>query len=605
MTGVTARPVTRPIHGTCVRKGLEPRAGSPLKLGLWRLCLTGLCLLAACQRPAATPPTFLLPAAYNLTGSDEVNWISRALPALLAESLDQIPGARVQRVDRYQDAAGHPPGALLACRYEPGPGGKIRIRCSRDGSDLMVAAETGPDGPWGRVAQEIGRQIDSRAGQVADVPSAALRAFSEGRYLDAAAAARGFSPVYEEGVGTLAARGDQEAVRELLALAETQSNRLRPATAARLDLARAAIKGDLAGQAAALARLDSVAAPDPARLSQLGSVLISLRRIPDAIAVQERLTVLTPNQPDAWNQLGYFRAAAGNLAGARAALEQYRSLMPDSPNPLDSLGEVHFQAGEFTAAERYFRDAYAKNRDFNGGQALIKAAFAQRARGDRAGAQATIRQAAERRPDATLLLAQWDYSGGDREAAIAALESALPSAPAANQPAIAIQLALWRFVSGDTRAAVQLLSRAQTASGITGTMRLNALFASFLTQPDAPAAVWEARAAEALPGPGLEELRVVLVSLALITRQRGSEALPALESRFKVTSPLNDTRVRVLLAESLRQAGKADAARSYLVPRVIPILVTGDSFASILLAMEHDLRRKLLPATAAAAPKGG
>ena len=542
-------------------------------------------------RPAPTPTrAWVIPQAENLTGDPEWDWLSRALPALLEESLSAVRGSRVQRVPRYLDAAGQTQGTPVHCRYWELSGRRLRFACWPEAASSEIQAECGP-GEVAAAASALARQLEASSAPLQPVADDALRALAEGRYLLAAEQAPQLAVVYLDGVSALLARGEVAEARRLLELAAQQKDSLPAVVRARLDLARSTIDQDAAGQTAALQRLDALTSPDPLRLAQLASLLAAQRKLPQAIAAQEQLTALTPTNGDAWNQLGYYRAAAGDFSGAQAALARYRTVAPESPNPLDSLGEIHYAVGRFREAAHFFLEAYSKDPRFNGGQALLKAAFARQWSGDRSGAQTALEQFLQGREDAAVVRAQFRYSWGDSQAA-AELEHALPQLAAGVQSAAAIQLALWRFIAGDQAGAHAYLSRA-AASPPAGQIRLNAMLTSFLIQPDAPLAEWRARAEKALPGPQSAEVRTILVSLALIARQRGAEVVDDLRRRYESTSPLHDSRVRILLAESLRQASRGTEARELLRFYTIPVLAPGDAFASILLRLEHELRRQL------------
>ena len=57
-------------------------------------------------------------------------------------------------------------------------------------------------------------------------------------------------------------------------------------------------------------------------------------------------------------------------------------------NPIDSLGDVHFYLGQFSEAEKFYREEYAKDSTFLNGASLIKAATAHLITGDIPGAEA-------------------------------------------------------------------------------------------------------------------------------------------------------------------------------------------------------------------------
>jgi tetratricopeptide (TPR) repeat protein len=343
-------------------------------------------LTPGCNRSTPPPTQWILLPAENLTGDASLDWAARAIPVLLEASLEPVPGMQVLRLGRYQDSAG--PAATLHCRYERADGG-LRVSCWRESSpETWEASGPAPGGggtsSLAAITAALTQRIHPQARAARPLSDAALESFAQGQYLEAAEQSPAFSAAYTDGVAALIGQGSMDAARKLLDLGERNATQLPPLTNARLDLARSTVSGDATAQIAALEKLDALSSPDPRRLAQLAQLLLSRRRIPDAVAAQQRLTALTPQDASAWNQLGYIRAAAGDLRGAKTALAEYRRIAPATPNALDSLGEVHYQAGEFAAAEKYFREAHAQDPAFNGGQAAIKAAPARPRRSKRA-----------------------------------------------------------------------------------------------------------------------------------------------------------------------------------------------------------------------------
>jgi TolB-like protein/tetratricopeptide (TPR) repeat protein len=86
-------------------------------------------------------------------------------------------------------------------------------------------------------------------------------------------------------------------------------------------------------RAAALAPGD-----DYQRMVRQCRLLAALGRLPEAIAIERRMTQVAPAAPGGWSLLGYHSAALGELAQARAALRQAQLLLPDDDHVSFYLG---------------------------------------------------------------------------------------------------------------------------------------------------------------------------------------------------------------------------------------------------------------------------
>jgi tetratricopeptide (TPR) repeat protein len=210
-------------------------------------------------------------------------------------------------------------------------------------------------------------------------------------------------------------------------------------------LISATIDKDVAGRNAALTALVKMSPNDLSLLSALAETESLARRFTAAADLYRKILAVDPGNSVAMNSLGYAEASAGNVDAAVKALEQYGKSVDQSTNALDSLGEVHFMNGRFAEAERYFQQAYRRDPRFLGGATLMKAAYAHWLAGDLAGADAIFKRFVEDRmnqKDATAAWreANWLYTTGRREQAVAKLKEA-----SADQPQLAQrQLAVWR-----------------------------------------------------------------------------------------------------------------------------------------------------------------
>lgn len=93
--------------------------------------------------------------------------------------------------------------------------------------------------------------------------------------------------------------------------------------------------------------------------------LVGEGKMPEAIAVYERILSIDPNDAFAYNTLGYYFLQQGDFAKAEDYLRRYRFLAPDQANPYDSLGELFTTTGRYDEAEESFKKALEIKPDFH------------------------------------------------------------------------------------------------------------------------------------------------------------------------------------------------------------------------------------------------
>jgi hypothetical protein len=91
--------------------------------------------------------------------------------------------------------------------------------------------------------------------------------------------------------------------------------------------------------------------------------------------------------------------------------------------------------------------------------------------------------------------------------------------------------------------------------------------ASFLTQPQAGAAEWEARAAKRFGQPAVRDQ---MVAYALLLGRQFGEALPYWRRVWEQSNPTNEEGQPVLLAWAMIESGKWDGITSLVGPTPIP-----------------------------------
>ena len=261
-----------------------------------------------------------------------------------------------------------------------------------------------------------------------------MTAFAQGREAEDAAAAvtafersvsidPDFGGAYVAWARALLLRGDRAGLMSVIEKARARGDRIIESRRIELELLQSAASNDAALRRKALEALSRVTPADADVFRQLGREASAARHYDSAAGFYRRVTALDPLDQAAWNQLGYAEAARRNLDAARAALLEYRRLAPKGANPLDSLGDVHFHLGAFREAEKYYLQAYEKDKAFLGGADLYKAARARLMTGDTAGADDIFQRYAAARSAAQDPLggyrqAQWLYLTGKKAEAV-------------------------------------------------------------------------------------------------------------------------------------------------------------------------------------------
>lgn len=536
---------------------------SPARLCLAKFALLGFAWIPlSCSRPAAAPSggdrVAILPFE-NLTGDASLDWTGSAIEHAVREQLAGIRGLRVAAVARASDALGV--GATrLVDGYLTREHGRLRLAARVTGVESNgPAADIRADGsdPL-ELAGKVALALSPQAHPYPTRNAAALKAFTEGRYEEAAHLDPGYGLAYTTWANTLASKGDREGVLRAVAAATAQGDRIPPADRERLAYVAATLQGDSKGQLNALAALAKLAPGDIDVLRRLGGLALRARRFSAAADWFRKATAVDPANGVLWNDLGYALAYARNPEGAFSALREYAKTAPGQPNPSDSSGEVAFYFGRFEEADRDFQEAWKRNPGFLNGAPMLKAAYSRLMLGDLDGADQRFSQYLARPDD--YKRAQWEYLTGRRPQAMARLRARPPADSLART-----QLAFWALGSGDLNGARELAASASARQN-----SALAYVARFLAQPSAPASEWRARAAAAFASaPGIQ---AVALSYALLLDRHFPEAAVELRKLFDETPPETAGPVKVLLAWALIESGKTGEARDYLDTWPVPLL---------------------------------
>jgi len=601
-------------------------------------------ILSSCQRQPAGVQRLAILRFENLTGDDSLNWMGRAVSAVMnaelggSRSVSVVDFGPLHASDRTLGArpiaapgiSTERPAALLA-----GATGILYGRISRVGANLRLDAELFDTsrGKIERVLSAAGPErqgviplADSLAKELAapvrpfgtghndalhefclglesSDPQAAVAAFSH-----AVAADPNLGQAYVAWAQVAAGQNDRAEAERVIGLATARGTALQELERARIAALAAELRGD---QAATMRALETVARLDPADvglLRRLAQANQGARRFSEAAENLKKALEVEPGNPELWNELGYAEMFAGALTAATTALDEYRRIRPSDPNALDSLGDVNFYFGQFAAAEQYYRQAFEKENAFNGGAALMKAAHARLRTGDTSGADALFNQYLEaRRKDndqlTELRRAEWEFITGRRKRAVERLEAYSHSAPALATglgPQLNAQLAVWELELGDRARAREFAQRAQGPRG-----SALAALAQFLSETPAAPTEWKQRALELFPHPGDERTRNLILGCTLLLQNEFAAAVPVLSEVYQHSAPEPREILPVLLAWAQIETGHIDdAARLVLrnpIPNPTPELFASLAFPRLLQLQANVLEKQGKAAEAASA----
>lgn len=346
---------------------------------------------------------------------------------------------------------------------------------------------------------------------------------------------------------------------------------LGPAAQLRLT----ALPNDLAGRASLAERLSAATPADSETAQRAATLLLHAGRFAEGARIFDRALLAEPDWGELHNDAAFSYALAGRTTDALKASAAYRRSDPESGNPQDTLGEVLCLLGAYPLGERQFLAGFDKPR-FSVGSVnlpkttlLRKAAEAARLARNQAEADqifAKYAEALRQHPLLPLEQAQWDYTSGRTEPALRSLEE---FAAKANLSAAWLQLSLWRARAGNQRAAAAAAKLAVDTSRNAGE-RNAGVMAQFVTQPDAPAAEWQLRAARQFPQPQAALFARQALVHALALHRQWTEAAAAAEALANSASAAVYNPWRYLRAAALAEAGQPDQARVYLKRGPLP-----------------------------------
>ena len=536
--------------------------------------------LAGCaRRPAGASDRLAVVSFENLSSNLDLDWMRRAVPAVVVSDLAGASNMDAQMVDSINTAYSIPASRALEA-YAVERNGRLEIHAAlQDLNSHRTVQSFEVDGPSAGgplpLANQLAQELSPSARRLQITP-AALRSFGEAlNATDRAEALRGFesavkdspafSIAYLDWAKTLVQAGDREGA--LKALEAGERGTADAIDRAQLAYTAASIRGDANARKNALESLTRLLPANPKVFQELAALDVSERRFQEAVANYEAAVRLDPDEPETWNQMGYAQAYQQNLAAARAALQHYQELLPqENANSLDSLGEVSFFLGDFTGAAKYFLDADQKNRGQFGGAELLKAAQARLMAGDLPAADALFQKysALLSGSRAAYLRAQWEFLTGRRSEAMAGMEKTIAALAGDDQSVALSQMAIWKLQTGDSKAARDFATQAAARAAGPLARSLSAACRAIVT---APATASGSPLADAF---------------ALLLARQYKQATPLLEDLLRRTDPSRDGQVRTLLAWAYLRTNRITDADRLL--RIFPIpLSSGESvFASLV-----------------------
>jgi tetratricopeptide (TPR) repeat protein len=564
----------------------------------------------------------------NLTGDDALNWMGRAVSEVVTA---EWAGSRTISVIRFSTL--HASERAFGLRPLSAPGisteqqaallaGANRIlygRLSRLGTRLQLNAtlfdasrgkverELAASGPESegviRLADSLAKQLIAQLRPFGTQSNAALREYCEGlespdpassaaAFSRAAATDPNFGQAYATWAEGAAQQGNRTEVERITALASARGNSISGLDRARLAALAAELRGDVTATVQALETAVRFDPTDFQLLHSLARISLNGRRYADAAQNYTRALAVEPQNAALLNEVGYAEMYAGNRSAAITALDEYRRLQPADPNAPDSLGDVNFYFGQFAAAERYYRESFEKDANFNGGGALLKAAHARLRTGDISGADALLNQYLEIRrkakdPLAEFRHAEWEFLSGRRQQAVALMDGLARSLPPGAAQQANAQIAVWELDLGDRKRARDFADRANGA-GL-------AAVARFLAESPVSSPEWKARALQLLPGAG-DETRQLMLGYALLLQKDFASALPVLQDVYQHAAPTPHEILPVLLAWAQVETGRFQDAAPFVqrnpVPNPAPELFASLAFPRLLFLRAAVLEKQ-------------
>jgi tetratricopeptide (TPR) repeat protein len=596
--------------------------------------LAFLLALAACShQPSAGPGRIAVLRFENLTSDVSLDWMGRAASEIIAREMSggkdavisasalhanplaqqralSAPGESAERDAGIAEGAtrlvsgriSRVAGRLLldVTQRDPATGTTVEnfSLASPNAQDLYSLADA--------VARHLSPQVapfETRNNEAIAAWARGLEATSydqlTANYAHAVQADPQFATAWFDWASTVAGHGDRAEAARILKDAGQHADRFNSTDRARLKLATVELTGDRAATLAAMNELGKLTPNDPASVGALADRNFAARQYQAAVAGYRRLTQLAPGNGNAWNQLGYALMGSGDYEAAMTALRSYQHLLPNDANPLDSQGDVAFAFGRFSEAEKFYRQATAKDPQFANSGALYKAAAAHLMTGDIAGADRQFQDWAKARRAAKdesvdLRSAQWAFLSGKHDQAISALSNVASAASAPALKAAALtQVAIWELQLG-------LRDRALRDSDLalkTGAPPASALIARFASEDLRTAGDWSSRADRMFNTPQLAQLKPAALAYALYFSHQWDAAAPLWKQMLDRSTP-DDSITPAIYGQILVELKRPRDAEPYVRLFPIPNTQALQEFYTLAVPKIFDTRAQVLASEA-------
>ncbi len=569
-----------------------------------RASLLPLCLLlCACSKDQRVTRKIAILPFENLSASPDLQWAGRAFAEVVAAQLTGCPDADPAVAPSLREAAASGASGIVHGYYSL-VGGRLRVQAVLENTATRRITETasaaGAPGAILELAGAVARQIDPRVRPFSTASEAALRAYVEALSASdpsqdmqrAISADPNFGLAYVAWAQWLVSRGERDRARQVAETGLGQGMRMASVERARLQVLAAALDGDRVAERRALEALARATPADGSVFARLAGMYLGARDYPAAVQWYQKALERDPDNVTLLNEAGYTNAYARDLDGAVKHLSRYRDLRPLEANPLDSLGDVHFYLGQFSRAEKFYLDAYARDPSFLMRTELYKAAWARLMTGDLKSADETFAKYLEARRELNDSLlpyrrAQWEYSTGRRKQAIARLGPMLEGPQPALASLAAAQASIWLLETGDASQARQYALRAAPGNPF-------AVACRFLSEPPASASEWAVRAERAFPEPGQAGLKQYALASALLLSKHFPEAAAHWRKIYESMPPGSLDPVDVPLAWALVETGQLAPAEPLLASYGIPDALREHPFLSLSFPRIFFLRGALL-----------
>jgi tetratricopeptide (TPR) repeat protein len=538
-------------------------------------------VLSGCAREKRGVERLAVIAFDNLSSDAALDWMRRATALGIVHDLAGAPELSAQSFESLNGASAVQASQVLE-GYFFQRHGRLELRATmRDAQKPRTVAAFEAAGPieegLAPLVDTIAKRLSPSARGFGSVKPEAFHAYGEAMMApDRAAAVRQlesareadprFSAAHIALAQVLLGTGDRDGA--LKAIKTAEAARADAIDRAELDFVSASARGDLKDREKALEALTRAKPADSKSFRDLAEVQLLQRQFQAAVRSYEAAARLNPEEPRNWNELGYALSYVQDLAGARKALETYQRLVSSEDiNALDSLGEVSFYLGDFSAAAKYFLQAYEKNPAAFGGGELVKAAQATLMNGDLGKADTLFEKyianlQGPQRARAAYQLAQWEFVTGRRKAAMAGLERAIEGLDADGQSLGLSQLSIWKLETGDAKKAVDLASQAVARAATPQTRNVGLICRAIASGAGGSGS----RAADAY---------------AFLMARKYAEALPLLEALFRETNPSGDGQIRTLLAWTYVELGRVADARALVKIYPFPFSISEPLLASL------------------------